>query len=115
MQGLQSNAPTTEISNTPLRDATPDIQVEYLSQAFQQVILDNQSKHTTTAPTSPFQNGKSERSWQSLMEMAHSLRIDANVSKSYWPYAVRNLYVIVAIRGEPTVQPTNFSQVKNRT
>ena len=47
---------------------------EYVSQAFQQVLLDNQIKHTTTAPYSPFQNGKSERSWWSLMEMARCPR-----------------------------------------
>ena len=62
---------------------------EYLSQAFQQVLLDNQIKHTTTAPYSPFQNGKSESSWRSLMEMTRCLRLDADVPKSYWPYAVR--------------------------
>ena len=26
---------------------------------------------------------------------------------------MRNIYIIVTIRGEPTVQPTNCSQVKN--
>ena len=28
VQGSQLNAPTTEFSNTPLRDVTPDVQVE---------------------------------------------------------------------------------------
>ena len=60
-----------------------------MSQAFQQVLLENQIKQTTTSPYSPFQNGKSERSWRSLMEMARCSRLDADVPKSYWPYAVR--------------------------
>ena len=37
---------------------------EYNCQAFQNILLDNSIKHTTTAPYSPYQNGKSERSWR---------------------------------------------------
>ena len=58
-----------------------DNALEYLSQAFTQVLLKNGIKQTSTMPYSPFQNGKSERSWRSLMEMARCLRAEANISK----------------------------------
>ena len=63
---------------------------EYLSQAFQQVLIDNAIKHTTTAPYSPYQNGKSERTWRSLLEMARCLLADASLMKPLWSYAVRH-------------------------
>ena len=63
---------------------------EYKSQAFETVLRDNGIRHTMTAPYSPYQNGKSERSWRSLMEMARCLRSDAMIPKSYWMYAVKH-------------------------
>ena len=62
---------------------------EYVK-TFQQILRDNCIKHTTTAPYSPFQNGKSERNWRSLMEMARCLVTDASLPKFLWPYAVRH-------------------------
>lgn len=62
---------------------------EYLSQAFQQVLLDNSIKHTTTAPYSPYQNGKSERTWRSLLEMSRCLLSDAGIPKHFWMYSTR--------------------------
>ena len=63
---------------------------EYVSQAFETVLRDNGIKHTLTAPYSPYQNGKSERSWRSLLEMARCLRSDAMIPKSFWMYAVKH-------------------------
>ena len=63
---------------------------EYIGQEFQKVLLDNNIKHTTTAPHSPYQNGKSERSWRSLLDMARCLRQDSNIPKCFWPYTVRH-------------------------
>ena len=63
---------------------------EYISKAFETVLRDNGIKHTMTAPCSPYLNGKSERSWRSLMEMARYLRSDAMIPKSYWMYAVKH-------------------------
>ena len=60
-----------------------------MSKSFQKILVENGIKQTSTAPYSPFQNGKSERNWRSLMEMARCLRSDANISNSFWPYAVR--------------------------
>ena len=63
---------------------------EYLGHSLQKVLLDNNIKHTTTTPYTPYQNGKSERSWRSLLEMSRCLISDAQLAKSYWPYAVKH-------------------------
>ena len=63
---------------------------EYTSQAFRQILCDNSIKQTTTSPYSPFENGKSERSWRSLLDMARCLRDEADIPKYYWPYVVKH-------------------------
>jgi len=60
------------------------------SKTFQHILHDKCIKHTSTAPYSPFQNGKSERSWRSLMDMARCLLADALLPKFLWSYAVRH-------------------------
>ncbi|XP_067949474.1 uncharacterized protein [Watersipora subatra] len=63
---------------------------EYTGTEFQNVLLDNKIKFTSTAPYSPYQNGKAERNWRSLLEMSRCLLSDANLSKNLWTYAVRH-------------------------
>lgn len=63
---------------------------EYLSKQFCYVLIENRIKQTTTASHTPYQNGTSERSWHSLLDMAHCLLTDANLSKSLWTYSVRH-------------------------
>ena len=63
---------------------------EYMSDSFKKILLSNSIKHTTTAPHTPYQNGKSERSWRSLLEMSRCLLADTELPKSYWSYAVRH-------------------------
>jgi transposase InsO family protein len=63
---------------------------EYMSQSFQKTLLDNQIKHSTTTPHTPYQNGKSERSWRSILEMSRCLISDAQLAKTFWPYAVKH-------------------------
>ncbi len=63
---------------------------EYISEDFQSVLRNNNIHHSTTSPHSSYQNGKAERSWRSLMEMARCLTAEASISKQFWPYAVRH-------------------------
>ena len=63
---------------------------EYISEDFQSVLRNNNIHHSTTSPHSSYQNGKAERSWRSLMEMARCLSAEASISKQFWPYAVRH-------------------------
>jgi len=64
-----------------IRELHSDNGAEYMSKLFQKILVDNGIKQTSTAPYSPFHNGKSERNWRSLMEMARCLRSDVNISK----------------------------------
>ena len=61
---------------------------EYVGQSFKDVLLNNGIKQSTTAPYSPFQNGKSERNWRSVLDMARCMLADSGVSKTYWTYSV---------------------------
>ena len=63
---------------------------EYLSEQFRDVLIENRIKQTTTASHTPYQNGKAERSWRSLLDMARCLLTDANLSKPFWTYSVRH-------------------------
>ena len=62
---------------------------EYISAQFKQVLRERGIKHTTTAPYTPSQNGKAERNWRTLMDMARCLLNDSNLPKKYWMHAVR--------------------------
>jgi hypothetical protein len=72
------------------KEVHSDNGTEYTSRTFRQILLDHSIKQTTTAPYSPYQNGKSERSWRSLLDMARCLLADASLPKFLWPYAVRH-------------------------
>jgi transposase InsO family protein len=63
---------------------------EYQNSRTQTILREHSIKHTTTAPYSPYQNGKSERTWRSTMEMARRLPTDAELDKTYWTYAIRH-------------------------
>jgi len=72
---------TKDEATTALRKFIPDIapigkvkensdnRGEYISNTFQTVLWNNGIKHSTTAPYTPYQNGKAEQSWQSLLGM----------------------------------------------
>ena len=62
---------------------------EYISQRFKEVLIRHKIKHSTTAPFSPHQNGKAERNWRTIMEMARCLINESEVAKEYWTHAVR--------------------------
>ena len=61
---------------------------EFLSNEFQSILIENKIKHEKTAPYSPHQNGKAERTWRSLFEMSRCLLLQAGLPKSLWTYAV---------------------------
>jgi hypothetical protein len=73
-----------------VKEIHSDNGTEYTNKTFQQILLDNKIKFTTTAPYSPFQNGKSERSWRSLLDMARCLLADASLPKHLWTYATKH-------------------------
>ena len=62
---------------------------EYVSEEFEQILLDERKRHEFTAPFSPHQNGTAERSWRTLFEVARSMIIEAKLPKFLWTYAVQ--------------------------
>ena len=62
---------------------------EYIGTQFKNILRERGIKHTTTAPYTPKQNGKAERNWRTLMDMARCLLHDSTLPKRYWMHAVR--------------------------
>lgn len=71
-----------------IKEIHSDNGCEYVSNEFQTVLWNSGIKHSVTALHTPYQNGKAEQTWQSLLEMARCLVYDSSLHKSYWAYAV---------------------------
>lgn len=81
-------ADTAPIGN--IKELHTDNGQEYMGHDFQTVLRNKGIKHTTTAPYSSYQNGKSERNWRSLMEMTRCLLKDSNLPKTFWGFAAKH-------------------------
>ena len=67
---------------------------EFTAESCQRVRRKNKIKYQTSSPHSPHQNGVAERGWRTIFEMARTMLIDADLPKSFWPYAVQySVYV----------------------
>ena len=62
--------------------------MEFTSEPFQWLIVVNKIKHKRSAPYSPYQNGSTEWSWQTLFSMARCLLIESKLSKNLWVYTL---------------------------
>ena len=62
---------------------------EFTAGTFKSVCLENKIRLEFTAPYSPHQNGKCERSHRSVFEMARSFLLDSGLPRNLWPFAVR--------------------------
>ena len=63
-----------------VKELHSDNEGEYLGHSNQKLLLDNNIKHTTTTSYTPYQNGKSEISWRSLLEMLICLITNAQLA-----------------------------------
>ncbi|GAB1609461.1 hypothetical protein Ahia01_001231700 [Argonauta hians] len=61
---------------------------EFTSREFTSILETNKIKHEKSAPASPHQNGRAERQWRTIFEMARCLLVDSKLPKSLWTYAV---------------------------
>ena len=59
---------------------------EFISKEFSSLLVENKIKHEKTAPYSPLQNGKAERTWRSLFEMSRCLLLQSGLPKTLWTY-----------------------------
>ena len=70
------------------KDIRSDNGGEYISKKVEELLTRMQIKHSYTAPYSPHQNGRAERNWRTLFDMARAMLIESNMDKSFWTYAV---------------------------
>ena len=61
---------------------------EFTSEDFKSLLIKNRIKQEFSAPYSPHQNGKVERTWRTLFDMARCLLLEAKLPKKLWTYAV---------------------------
>ena len=59
-----------------------------MGQDFRRVCRKQKIRLKTSAPYTPQENGKIERLWGTITPMARCMIFDANLSKTYWPYAL---------------------------
>ena len=61
---------------------------EFLSENFQNLLIENRIKHELSCPYSPHQMGKVERGWRTLFSMARCMLIESKLPKNLWVYAI---------------------------
>ena len=71
-----------------VKSVRSDVGGEFIAENFKSVLTENKIKQQKTAPYSPHQNGKAERTWRSLFEMARCLLLQSGLPKTLWTYAV---------------------------
>jgi len=55
---------------------------------FEALIQEMRLKHITIAPYSFYQNGKSQRTWHTIIGTARCLLKNSNLFKTFWSFAV---------------------------
>ena len=81
---------------------------EFISDAFESLLIKNKIKHERSAPYSPHQNGTVERSWRSLFEMTRCLLLQSGLPKSMWTYALMSAMYIRNRCYNPRTKSTPF-------
>ena len=61
---------------------------EYISDEFEDILIENKISHHSSAPYSPHQNGTAERNWRTIFEMARTMLVESGLPKNLWTYAV---------------------------
>ena len=72
----------------PIKSLWSDRGGEYLSDEFQQHLLENGIVSQLTAPGTPQQNGVAERRNRTLLDMVRSMMSYATLSSTFWGYAL---------------------------
>ena len=68
---------------------------EFNSHTFKQILVDSKIKFETCAPHSAFQNGRIERSWKTLFNMARAILFDSKVPIKLYPYILKHAVYIM--------------------
>ena len=62
---------------------------EFESDAFNEILLNNNINHEHSAPFCPWTNGRIERQWSTLWNVVRCLLFDSKVPDFLWPFAVK--------------------------
>ena len=68
---------------------------EFNSKVFKKICIDNTIKFETSCPSSSFQNGRIERCWKTLFNMAPGMLFDSGVNVKLFPYILRHACFIM--------------------
>ena len=71
-----------------VKSVRSDVGGEFIAENFKSILVANKIQQQKTAPYSAHQNGKAERTWRSLFEMARCLLLQSGLPKTLWTYAV---------------------------
>ena len=72
----------------PLKALRLDNDAVFRGAIFQEYCKQHNIKCEWTAPYSPHQNGKQERTWRTLSEATHAMLLHAGLPGSYWEFAL---------------------------
>lgn len=81
---------------------------EYINYAVRQLLERSGIVHETTAPYIPEQNGVAERANRTIVEMARTMMLDAQLPKQYWVEAASTAVHILnrcPTKAEPNKTP----------
>ena len=65
------------IPSTDVKDLRSDNGGEHISKDAEELLVQMQIKHSYTSPYSPHQNGRAERNWRTLFDMARAMLIES--------------------------------------
>ena len=63
---------------------------EFISQAFNNILIENRIRHEHSAPYSPHQLGHIERQWRTVFQCSRALLFDSGIPAFLWPNAVKH-------------------------
>ena len=95
---IRAKSDTTKATEKFIADVAPygkikcirsDNGTEFTGQEFQSLLRRKGTRHETSAPYSPHQNGTAERGWRTLFEMSRCMLLESNLPKQLWTYAVQ--------------------------
>ncbi|RUS90533.1 hypothetical protein EGW08_001710 [Elysia chlorotica] len=87
---------------------------EFISKEFTSMLVRNKICHERSAPYSQHQNGKAERAWRTLFEMARCLLVQSGLPKNLWTYAVLTAAYIRNRCFNKKLDSTPFQQVTGK-
>ena len=87
---------------------------EFICEKFVSMLIQNKIRHERSAPYRQHQNGKAERAWRTLFDMARCLLVQSGLSKNLWTYAVLTAEYIRNRCFNKKIDSTPFQQITGK-